>query len=74
MSDPVEFRQDLQALINRHSMESGSDTPDFILAEYLADCLATFDKAASRRERWWGQRSSALRAARAQPKSGEPAG
>jgi hypothetical protein len=44
------FRNELQKLINSLSKESGSNTPDFILAEYLDDCLKAFDKAVSRRE------------------------
>jgi len=34
-------------------MENASDTPDFILAQYLSDCLAAFDKAVRERERWY---------------------
>jgi hypothetical protein len=50
-----EFRADIEHLINRHSMENGSDTPDFILATYLCDCLEAFDKAAKHREAWYGR-------------------
>jgi hypothetical protein len=49
------FREDLASLINRHSLENGSDTPDFLLAEYLTDCLAVSDKAVTARERWYGR-------------------
>jgi len=48
-----EFRKELESLINRCSMENGSNTPDFILAEYLTDCLAAFDHAIQCRHRWW---------------------
>ena len=47
------FRSELSALINSHSLENGSDTPDFILAEFLADCLVAFDKAVAQRTRWY---------------------
>lgn len=50
-----EFRKELQKLINCHSMEGGSDTPDFLLAEYLSDCLASFDRVVSAREKWYGR-------------------
>jgi len=43
------FREDLEVLINQNSKENGSDTPDFILADYLADCLDAFNKAVTRR-------------------------
>ncbi len=49
------FRQELEFIINKHSMENGSDTPDCILAEYLIGCLETFDKTTLRRDRWYGR-------------------
>jgi hypothetical protein len=52
MSD---FRTDIEYIINKRSMENGSNTPDFILAEYLADCLVAFDNAVVARERWYGR-------------------
>ena len=50
---------ELTALLNRHSLESGSNTPDFILASYLMDCMAAFDKSVTARERWYGIYSEA---------------
>ena len=52
---PVSFVQDLTALLNRYSQENGSDTPDFILAEYLLACLATWNTHVVRREKWYGR-------------------
>jgi hypothetical protein len=49
-----DFRVELESLINRNSMESGSNTPDFVLAYYLRDCLDAFDRAVVRREKWYG--------------------
>lgn len=48
------FPAELQDLINRHSIEGGSNTPDFILAEYLKMCLEAFDSCVRRREEWVG--------------------
>jgi len=31
--ETVRFENDLRAIINKHSKENGSNTPDFILAE-----------------------------------------
>ena len=40
--------QDLAFVINRHSLEAEcGDTPDFIIAEYLLNCLDAFSKAMS---------------------------
>jgi hypothetical protein len=49
-----DFRVELESLINRNSMELGSNTPDFVLAYYLRDCLEAFDRAVVRREKWYG--------------------
>lgn len=47
------MRDELAEIINRHSAENGSDTPDFILAEYLTGCLAMYDRALAAREHWY---------------------
>jgi len=49
---------ELRALINRHSAENGSDTPDYILAEFLVDCLAAFGRTVRDRDRWYGRTPS----------------
>jgi len=48
------LRRKIESAINQMSAENGSNTPDFILAEYLTDCLAAFDKATMARDRWYG--------------------
>lgn len=49
------LRQDLENLLNRHSAENESDTPDHVLAEFLTDTLEAFDNAVGLRERWYGR-------------------
>jgi len=49
------FRRDIETLLNSRSMEQGSNTPDFILADYLLRCLQAFDAAVLRREQWYGR-------------------
>ena len=49
------FRKDLENLINKHSMENGSDTPDFILTEYLINCLRILDDSVLMREKWYSR-------------------
>lgn len=46
------FKTQLTRLINHHSLEGGSDTPDFLLADYLVQCLAVFDVTITHREAW----------------------
>jgi hypothetical protein len=50
-----QFRKELENLINRHSRENGSDTPDFILARYLTNALEIFDTAVKEREQWYSR-------------------
>ena len=47
---------ELRAAINRHCAENASDTPDYILAEYLTGCLNSFDQAVRMREKHYGRR------------------
>jgi hypothetical protein len=47
------FKSALGTLINEHSMENNSNTPDFILADYLVACLKAYDDAISRRGQWY---------------------
>lgn len=54
------FRKELCNLINRESMENGSDTPDFLLAEYLADCLDVYDRTVKAREKWYGREAKSV--------------
>jgi len=50
-----EFEEELKNLINSHSQENASNTPDHILAQYLIACLATFNTAIQQRETWYGR-------------------
>lgn len=49
------FEDELSSLLNRHSMENASDTADFILAEYMTNCLIHFGLAVQAREKWFGR-------------------
>lgn len=51
----TEFEHELRDLLNRYSRESASNTPDEILAEYIEDSLAAFNRAVQRREVWYGR-------------------
>ncbi len=56
MSEKQErLADDIRSAINRVSRENVSNTPDFILAEYLLSCLDAFEKASLAREKWYGQ-------------------
>lgn len=42
---PIAFERELQILINKHSEENDSNTPDYILANFLSNCLKAFNGA-----------------------------
>lgn len=52
------FERELQSLVNRHSKENESNTPDFILAQYMVNCLNAFTLASRAREKWYGKELS----------------
>lgn len=49
------FQKKLEALLNSESLENGSNTPDFVLAQYLMSCLAAYNQAVNEREAWYGR-------------------
>jgi len=53
----VSFDRELELLLNRHSVENNSNTPDFVLASLLKATLATWDLHTKERDRWFGNRS-----------------
>jgi len=50
----VTFIEELRVLINKHNLENESNTPDFILAQYVVNCLEAFNRATRWRTDWWG--------------------
>lgn len=51
----TEFTEELQSLLNRYGAEKASNTPDFILANYVKQCLVIFAEASNAREKWYGK-------------------
>ena len=52
------FYSQLSEAINSNCMESGSNTPDFLLAEYLRGCLRLWDEMVTKRDAWYGKEIS----------------
>ena len=53
----TELEKDIAAVLNKHSQENASNTPDHILAMYLLACLNAFNTAMQQRETWYGRDS-----------------
>ena len=47
------FRRTIEEVINCHCKENESNTPDFILANYLCNCLDAFTLATKSRDKWY---------------------
>ncbi len=52
--EKTELETKLRNLINSENREADSDTPDFILAEYMMACLDAFELASNKREVFYG--------------------
>ena len=51
----TQFKKDLERIINCNSIENGSDTPDWMLADYLMGCLEIYENTIKEREKWYGR-------------------
>lgn len=49
-----QLSRDLASVLNAHSCEQFSNTPDFILADYLVSCLRAWNAAQDGRCQWYG--------------------
>ena len=45
-----EFVRELAHVINKYSVENRSDTPDFMLADFMAGCLNVYENTIRNRE------------------------
>lgn len=51
---------EIREVINKHSAENGSNTPDFILAQHLVGCLNLFDMSVRQRDQWYKPTDDAI--------------
>ena len=49
------FYNELSSLLNKYNKEGGSNTPDYILANCLINCLKNFDSITKQREIFYGR-------------------
>lgn len=49
------IEKEIRAIINKYSQENNSNTPDFILAQYIMESLKAFENAINAREKWYGR-------------------
>lgn len=46
--------EELRMVINKHSLENNSNTPDLVLMQFMLGCLASFNQATRDRDKWYG--------------------
>jgi hypothetical protein len=51
---------EFRATVNRHSLENDSNTPDWMLADYLIACLDAWNETTKQREKWHGREPEKL--------------
>ena len=49
-----DLKTKIESVISQCCVENESNTPDFILAEYLLKCLDSFNEATKCRDTWYG--------------------
>ena len=49
------LEDELKVLLNKHSRENASHTPDFILAQALVKFLEALEVVVNMREEWYGR-------------------
>ncbi len=47
------FKRELQALINKHSLENAVDMPDYMLANHLCDQISVLSNTLNNRDKWF---------------------
>lgn len=52
-----DFYTELTRLLNSKCQENASNTPDFILANFMLASLEAFNAAVRERERWYGRKT-----------------
>lgn len=54
IEEPPDLGNEIRSVLNRHSAENVSNTPDYVLASFLMDCLTAFEAAVVTRDGWYG--------------------
>lgn len=52
LNKEANFTEELVYLINRYSIDNDLNTPDFIIAQYMVDCIKSLERATRTRDEW----------------------
>jgi hypothetical protein len=67
----IEFEKELESLVNKYSKENDSNTPDFILAQFILRSLYAFNCGVNDREKWYGREEKDAITSLTPPSKGE---
>ena len=56
----TEFLKELAKVLNKHNIDTATDTPDYILAEYLNSCLRSYLIVNYNNRNWHGEENKGL--------------
>lgn len=56
----VALHKGIQTLVNSLSLENESNTPDWVIADYLVECLDVWNRTTDTRERYYGRTAEVL--------------
>lgn len=51
-----DIKRELAELINKYNLENESNTPDYIIAEYLYNCLENYNLITKLKDKWYGKK------------------
>jgi len=52
----IDFKDDLKSLLNTWNIERDTNTPDWLIADYLVNCLLSLTSLVNGREIWYGRK------------------
>jgi hypothetical protein len=67
-----DFQKELSSLLNTHSCDNDTNTPDFLLASFLDAVLAVFSSVMEQRDEWQGMEPKPASVKEPQPQGEEP--
>lgn len=53
--EQITLGEEIRMVLNKHCRENASNTPDYILGQYLESCLVAAETMIQQRETWYGR-------------------
>lgn len=66
------IQHELSSAVNHSSMENGSNTPDWIIGEFLTTMIGALDRAILQRDKWYGRMNAPGQSSEPEPEGPNP--